>query len=76
MTALNDDRRRVTPTSDGPVLIDGPVEIAMPDGTVVVSDRSVTALCTCRRSRLYPFCDTSHRRRARRPPTPTPPASH
>ncbi|MFE2147132.1 CDGSH iron-sulfur domain-containing protein, partial [Streptomyces sp. NPDC059456] len=22
-------------------------------------------VCTCRRSRTYPWCDTSHRRRAR-----------
>ncbi|MGW7698043.1 CDGSH iron-sulfur domain-containing protein [Kitasatospora sp. NPDC054768] len=28
-------------------------------------DRPVVALCACRRSRRYPFCDTSHRRRAR-----------
>ncbi|MGE7438831.1 CDGSH iron-sulfur domain-containing protein [Kitasatospora sp. NPDC001175] len=25
-------------------------------------DRPVVALCACRRSRRYPFCDTSHRR--------------
>jgi CDGSH-type Zn-finger protein len=63
---MTGDRRRVTPTSDGPVLLEGPVEIALSDGTVVVSDRPVTALCTCHRSRRYPFCDTSHRRRERR----------
>ncbi len=57
--------RRVTVTADGPVLIEGPVEIALPDGGVVRSDRFVVALCACRRSRRYPFCDTSHRRRVR-----------
>ncbi|WP_307853107.1 CDGSH iron-sulfur domain-containing protein [Kitasatospora sp. RG8] len=54
--------RRVLPTDHGPVLIEGPVEIVLPDGSLVRSDRPVVALCTCRRSRRYPFCDTSHRR--------------
>lgn len=47
----------------GPMLIDGPVDITMPDGTQVVSDRNVVAICTCKRSGIYPFCDTSHRAR-------------
>lgn len=49
----------------GPVLVDGPVEIALPDGTVARSDRFVVAICTCRRSKRFPFCDTSHRERVR-----------
>lgn len=57
---------RVTVTGDGPVLVTGPVEIELPDGRIVRSDRAVTALCVCRRSRRAPFCDTSHRRRARK----------
>ncbi|WP_405393006.1 CDGSH iron-sulfur domain-containing protein [Streptomyces sp. NBC_01102] len=28
-----------------------------------MSNRFVVAVCTCRRSRMYPWCDTSHRRR-------------
>lgn len=52
-------------TGDGPVLVDGPVDVELPDGTRVRSDRPVTALCACRRSRRYPFCDTSHRTRVR-----------
>lgn len=56
----------------GPMLIEGPVEIVLDDGTTVTSDRFLVALCTCRRSRAYPFCDTSHRRRAR----PGPPDAH
>ncbi|WP_435852545.1 CDGSH iron-sulfur domain-containing protein [Streptomyces sparsogenes] len=30
------------------------------------SDRVVVAVCTCRRSGRYPWCDTSHRRRVRK----------
>ena len=57
---------RVEVTGEGPVLVHGPVRVAAPDGTEVRSDRAVTALCTCRRSRRFPFCDTSHRDRERR----------
>lgn len=52
-------------TEDGPVLVSGPVEIVLPDGSRIRSDRPVTALCVCRRSRRQPFCDTSHRRKVR-----------
>ncbi|MFE7595650.1 CDGSH iron-sulfur domain-containing protein [Streptomyces sp. NPDC057494] len=57
--------RRVFLDPQGPVVVEGPVEIALEDGTVVRSDRFMVAVCTCRRSRTYPWCDTSHRRRAR-----------
>jgi CDGSH-type Zn-finger protein len=60
-----DDRREVVVTADGPLLVTGPVEVVLPDGRRVRSDRPVTALCVCRRSRRAPFCDTSHRRKAR-----------
>ena len=57
--------RRVTPVPGGPLLVEGPVVVELPDGSTVTSDRPVVALCTCRRSRRAPFCDTSHRRRVR-----------
>jgi CDGSH-type Zn-finger protein len=59
------EAREVLVTADGPVLITGPVEVVLPDGRRVRSDRPVTALCVCRRSRHAPFCDTSHRRKMR-----------
>ncbi|WP_405812380.1 CDGSH iron-sulfur domain-containing protein [Streptomyces sp. NBC_01102] len=55
--------RRISVDGEGPLLIEGPVEVTCPDGTVAVSNRFVVAVCTCRRSRMYPWCDTSHRRR-------------
>ncbi|MBE1536321.1 CDGSH iron-sulfur domain-containing protein [Actinomadura algeriensis] len=67
------ERRRVRLVPGGPVLVQGPVEVELEDGRVVVSDRFTVALCACRRSRAYPFCDTSHRRRAR-PDRPSPSA--
>lgn len=61
-------RCQVAVTNDGPVLVYGPLEVELPNGRRVSSDRAVTALCTCRRSHRYPFCDTSHRRRVRTNP--------
>ncbi|NGO11895.1 CDGSH iron-sulfur domain-containing protein [Streptomyces sp. HC44] len=58
--------RRVVVVPDGPILIEGPVEVVLDDGRRVVSDRFVVALCSCGLSGTYPWCDTSHRRR--RPP--------
>lgn len=54
------------PGERGPVLVQGPVEVVLDDAdaTTVRSDRPVVALCACGRSGRYPFCDTSHRRRA------------
>ncbi|MGW6686224.1 CDGSH iron-sulfur domain-containing protein [Streptomyces sp. NPDC054961] len=62
--------RRVSVEPRGPVLVEGPVEIVLDDGTVARSDRFMVAVCTCRRSRTYPWCDTSHRRRERAAPPP------
>jgi CDGSH-type Zn-finger protein len=49
----------------GPILVEGPVEIVLADGSTLVSDRFMVAICACGRSRRFPLCDTSHRRRAR-----------
>ncbi|HEX6445270.1 MAG TPA: CDGSH iron-sulfur domain-containing protein [Streptosporangiales bacterium] len=63
----DDERRyrRVRVVPGGPVLVEGPVEIVLDDGSVVRSDRFEVGICTCRRSHRYPLCDTSHRRRVR-----------
>ena len=62
---MAETHRRVVITDDGPILVHGPIDVEMPDGTRVRSDRAVTSLCACGRSRHRPFCDTSHRRRVR-----------
>ncbi|MEU8843162.1 CDGSH iron-sulfur domain-containing protein [Streptomyces roseus] len=59
--------RRVTLEAAGPVLVEGPVEVVLDDGAIARSDRFMVALCTCRRSRTYPWCDTSHRPRVKGP---------
>lgn len=71
--AARDPRaRRVTIDPEGPLLVEGPVEVVADDGSVIASRRFTTAICTCRRSRTYPWCDTSHRRRVK-PDTDTDP---
>ncbi|MFH9613490.1 CDGSH iron-sulfur domain-containing protein [Streptomyces pratensis] len=60
-----DHARRLTVDGSGPILIEGPVEIMREDGTISASERFVVAVCTCRRSRMYPWCDTSHRSRVK-----------
>lgn len=55
----------MTVVPGGPVLVEGPVELETPDGELVTSDRFVVAICACRRSKRFPFCDTSHRKRVR-----------
>ncbi|MFC9605413.1 CDGSH iron-sulfur domain-containing protein [Streptomyces niveus] len=64
-TPYGEKPRRAAATRDGPILVEGPVEVVLDDGSTVTSDRFMVALCACRRSRTYPWCDTSHRRKAR-----------
>ncbi|MEV7960056.1 CDGSH iron-sulfur domain-containing protein [Streptomyces sp. NPDC088141] len=54
------------------MLVEGPVEVVQEDGTLARSDRPVVALCTCRRSRIFPWCDTSHRGRKKPKKAPSP----
>ncbi|MFF3469087.1 CDGSH iron-sulfur domain-containing protein [Streptomyces sp. NPDC001984] len=63
---MPDRPRRIQVQRDGPLLVEGPVEVVGEDGEVTVSTRFTVAICTCRRSRIQPWCDTSHRRREKR----------
>ena len=68
------DPRIVRVVPNGPVLVERPVRIELPDGSVVESDRFMVAICACRRSKTYPLCDTSHRLRRRGEPSAQRPA--
>ena len=57
--------RLVREVPGGPTLVEGPVELVTPNGDRVYSDRFMVAVCACRRSKNYPLCDTSHRRKVR-----------
>lgn len=62
---------RVAIGAEGPLLMPGPVEVTLDDGTVARSDRFTVAVCTCRRTAIPPWCDTSHRRRGASPARPS-----
>lgn len=64
-TGADREPRIVRIVPGGPVLVEGPVEIVTPDGERASSDRFVVAVCACRRSKNYPLCDTSHRKKVR-----------
>ncbi len=51
----------ITPYRDGPLLVRGPVELTMSDGTAIRVDRDPIALCRCGKSRTRPFCDGTHK---------------
>ncbi|WP_329171493.1 CDGSH iron-sulfur domain-containing protein [Streptomyces sp. NBC_01477] len=59
--------RRIRVERQGPLLVEGPVTVTGDDGVSATSTRFVVAVCTCRRSRTYPWCDTSHRAHTVRP---------
>lgn len=60
--------RRIRVDREGPLLVEGPVEVTVGEGVVHESHRFQVAICTCRRSRTFPWCDTSHRRKATQEP--------
>jgi CDGSH-type Zn-finger protein len=62
---IGNDVQTIRVVPDGPILVRGPVRIQVSDDEVVESDRFVVAICACRRSKTYPLCDTSHRKRKR-----------
>jgi CDGSH-type Zn-finger protein len=51
----------VTVYPDGPLVVRGDVEIRTVDGEALETPGKVVALCRCGKSRLKPFCDSSHK---------------
>ncbi|MFO7890431.1 MAG: CDGSH iron-sulfur domain-containing protein [bacterium] len=49
----------VTLTKNGPLLLQGPVEILDPEGELCFKGKTVT-LCRCGQSQNMPFCDGTH----------------
>jgi CDGSH-type Zn-finger protein len=63
MPAMSGSSSKVTITSlpDGPLQVDGEVEILASDGTVV-KETTKSFLCRCGHSSNKPFCDGAHKR--------------
>jgi CDGSH-type Zn-finger protein len=52
---------RITTTDNGPLLLDGAIDLTDFDGTSVqVPEHDTVALCRCGQSKNKPFCDGSH----------------
>ncbi len=49
----------LTPRADGPLVVEGPVDLTAPDGSVTRVDRLF--LCRCGRSNTKPACDGTHK---------------
>jgi CDGSH-type Zn-finger protein len=59
----------ITPKSNGPLIIEGPVRIVTPDGQELAppprkdgKPAEVVVLCRCGGSATKPFCDGTHKR--------------
>ena len=59
----------ITPKSNGPLIIEGPVRIVTPDGRELTppprkdgKPAEVVVLCRCGGSATKPFCDGTHKR--------------
>jgi CDGSH iron-sulfur domain-containing protein 3 len=55
---------KITVKPNGPLFIEGPLDIVGPDGQPIVPDpaKKAVALCRCGRSARKPFCDGAHNR--------------
>lgn len=52
----------ITPLTNGPYVISGPVKLLNPGGTEVEVKQEKIALCRCGASASKPFCDGTHQR--------------
>jgi len=55
----SDDHPTITPTVDGPYVIEGPLRLSNRHGDL--ETRTTMALCRCGGSKSKPFCDGTHR---------------
>ena len=52
---------KITPTNNGPYLVEGSVRVVDADGTEYdLSEQTTIYLCRCGGSRSKPFCDGTH----------------
>jgi CDGSH-type Zn-finger protein len=51
----------ITPTDNGPYMVEGPARVVDADGTEYdLPEQTTTFLCRCGHSSTKPFCDGSH----------------
>lgn len=57
----NATMKKVTVTKNGPLMVEGPVQIVKPDGATEEKTANV-ALCRCGASSNKPYCDGTHKK--------------
>ena len=50
----------IRPSKNGPLIVEGPVDLFDTDGTKITSEKPRLALCRCGASSNKPFCDGTH----------------
>jgi CDGSH-type Zn-finger protein len=50
----------IRPTKNGPLMVEGVVELFDTDGNKIALDKNRIALCRCGASSNKPFCDGTH----------------
>ena len=58
---IMESKIKVSILENGPLLVDGTIEITKPDGTVENKEKT-TAFCRCGASANKPYCDGQHRK--------------
>jgi len=61
MSTMSTSKVTITALTDGPLEVDGEVEILAADGTLV-KESTKSFLCRCGHSAKKPFCDGAHKR--------------
>ncbi|MBU6406117.1 MAG: CDGSH iron-sulfur domain-containing protein [Alphaproteobacteria bacterium] len=56
----NETPAKITPLKNGPVKVEGALQICGPDGAVLEA-KDVVFLCRCGASKNKPYCDGSHK---------------
>ncbi|AEE51517.1 CDGSH iron-sulfur domain-containing protein [Haliscomenobacter hydrossis] len=65
-SSLDASEKVETPTiievvTNGPLRVLGPLEVKLPDGTIVAKPGPRTTFCRCGASANKPFCDGAHK---------------
>lgn len=50
----------IRPSKNGPLIVEGPVELFDTDGNKIMVEKNRIALCRCGASSNKPFCDGTH----------------
>ena len=50
----------IRPSKNGPLIVEGPVQVYDTEGNEITTDKPRLALCRCGASSNKPFCDGTH----------------